>query len=287
MLTFHSALQADRMDVDARAHRRSAQRVGGAWWRPFASTQMFLFLGNSVDEARNLSVSIMSDSGKVLRQTSVPLGAHASTKLNVFVSLDTQPGAGATGSFSLRYSGSNESLVAMAGLENITNGFSETISLSEYHPERARNASVHQVVIATPGVMLGQQAPRMQFPQSTRFRPYLILHNTTRAERSVRVAATMTNNGTVVSVSLGSTRLAPGSTKAVDFSQLLEGNALMPDHGSVSRTETFSGNESDLQMEAGSVDQTGNYVLKRVRTSRTGRPHGRSATGRCSAIRTR
>jgi len=262
MLSFHSAVQADKARLDAADRQIASQRVDTTWWRPYASTELYLFLGNSTGLPKTVTVNMRSESGASLADIPVTLAPHASVKLDIFAlpkkSLDVR----SVGSLSLDYSGPPHSLVAFANLQDQTNGFSANLHLVEAHPENARVKDIHQVAVAIPGVLLGHQRAKMQFPENTFFAPYLLLHNTAQDARAISLSASYSSSGARSTVPLGTTSLPPGVSRQVDLSSLISKSSITPDQGVIDIEESFSGNDGDIASEAGSTDQTGNYVFE-------------------------
>ncbi len=122
MLSFHSALQADTARVSAEAQASLEQRVDATWWRPYASTQMFLFLGNSTDKTVEVTAHLKDDAGQLLKDFTTTLAPNASVTMDVFKAFPASPGVGSTGSVSIDYTGPPRGLVAYGGLEDQTNG---------------------------------------------------------------------------------------------------------------------------------------------------------------------
>ncbi len=107
--------------------------------------------------------------------------------------------------------------------------------------------------------MAGVQQPKMLFPARTVFTPYMVLHNTAKVSRAVSVNVSSYANGASTSVSVGKLTLLPGASCAVDFSAI---RLPATSTGSLNLEGAFSGNEGDIETEAGSVDQTGNFVFE-------------------------
>ncbi len=259
MLSFQSAPQSVRTGGSPRGPAK-LQRIESGWWKPYASTSLFAFLGNGTDTSEDVALDLRSATGVSLLHRQFHLAPHASTRFDLLGLLEVAPTTGAAGSLTLTYSGPEGGLIAEAGLEDLTNGFSHTLHLTEAHPERDHDAAPHTVTVATPGVMFGAPLARMQFPQNTSFRPFLLLHNEAAAARNITVHATWTENGAVAQRSLGILAVPSRATELFDFAPLLTGT-VKPDNGSIQLSESFSGKENDIHFEAGSTDQSGNYVF--------------------------
>ncbi len=261
MLTFHSSLQSDRANsLASTKQREKAQVVNGTWWKPYDDADMFLFLGNSSDSSKSVSVMMLSNTGQILKEQQLSLSPRASIFLNAFRMLGKPPETGDTGSLIVSASGRDRSLVALAGIQDDANGYSVNLHLYEQHPEEARKKTVGSITMATPGVMLGVPQKEMQFPVSTSFQPYLILHNTSKTSRTVQISADYRLQARQQHILLGTVTLATAGVQQFSFPTSLSGVA--PDLGTMSLSEAFNGMEGDIQVEAGSVDSTGNYVFE-------------------------
>ncbi len=108
--------------------------------------------------------------------------------------------------------------------------------------------------------MYGPARADMQFPQSTAFAPYLLLHYEAKDARTVAVTASYMQAGASKKAALATVMLQPDATQIIPLrTEAITGQ---PDLGSLQLAETFKGNEGDIQLEAGSVDGSGNYVFE-------------------------
>ncbi len=149
MLSFHSSLQTDRKDTLIASQKSKSQAIESIWWKPYAQTTLFVFLGNAADNRRDVKLTLESETGSTLASKSYSLAPHQSMRIDAFQLLKQQPEVGASGSISIQVSGPDRSLVAVGGLQDLTNGFSANLHLFEDHPELANDSSVHSITIAT------------------------------------------------------------------------------------------------------------------------------------------
>ncbi len=262
MLSFHSSLQVDITTYrNPRLSRELDQTMSCLWWRPYSSTGMFLFIGNTSDASRTVTLIIRNASGSPILSKLLYMAPHTSAKLQPFALLNDPPSVHSVGSMSISYRGPALSLVAIGGLEDVSNGFSANLHIVELHPELARSAAIQQQTLATANLMLGEQPAPMHFPLHTRFQPYLLLYNASGHPRSVSVRATYALHGVSRSQELGHLLVAGGSVSAFDLSSSPL-NGVTPDDHSVHLEQSFEGNEDDLLTQAGSVDDSGNYVFE-------------------------
>lgn len=256
MVSLYGGLHADVNDSHSSSAAQKMQHIEGMWWKPYKTTDGFIFLSNTLLKPLQATVASYDSSGISLGSKTVNLASHQSAKLLLSDLVGAQP-TGATGSLIITYTGSNYGLSAVGGLEDDTNGYSATLDLQEMHPERGRNSSVHQVVLDAPGILFGQQEPQMQFPQNTVFTPYGYLHNTSAQSRQVTITASVAGHGYPIT----SLTLAPHATEEIDYKDALK-SLKLPPTTTIDISASYTGNDGDTLMEEGSVDQTGNYVFE-------------------------
>jgi hypothetical protein len=112
------------------------------------------------------------------------------------------------------------------------------------------------------GLMIGKQRPEMQFPSATSFGLYSVLHNTSSQARQVTLSLTLAGSGAPETHGLGPITLAPSETKQVNYQDLFAAAKFFPPDGSVDLSVAYVGHDGDVEVEEGSVDQTGNYVFQ-------------------------
>ena len=103
MLSVHSAVQADKARLDVASQQSAPQRLDAIWWRPYSSTEMYLFIGNSSDTPKPVSLHLRTESASLLYDITIDVAPHASTKVNVFSLFNKSPNVGSTGSLSIEY----------------------------------------------------------------------------------------------------------------------------------------------------------------------------------------
>jgi hypothetical protein len=261
MVSFYSNLHSDVNEVHSPSASQKPEQIESLWWQPYETTSGFVVLSNTLLTPVQVAIAGYDTSGNMMGQRAVSLASHASVRLALTDVLGRQPAVGATGSFKITYQGPDNGISAVGGLEDDTNGYSATLNLEEMHPEKARDLTVHQVVLDAAGVMIGEQAPAMQFPENTFFMPYGYLHNTSTQTRSVAVSATAAGSNGPQTYAIGTVTLAPHSTQQIDYKDLLKTFSI-PLSGSMDISMSYQGHDGDVQVEEGSVDQSGNYVFE-------------------------
>jgi hypothetical protein len=190
------------------------------------------------------------------------LASHGSRWLALSDLVSSPLTVGSTGSVSIQYQGPANSISAFGGLEDDTNGYSATLHLDELHPDRVRDLTEHSVVLDGAGLMIGKQRPEMQFPSATSFGLYSVLHNMSSQARQVTLSLTLAGAGAPETHGLGQITLGPGETRQVNYQDLFAAAKFSPPDGSVDLSIAYVGHDGDVEVEEGSVDQTGNYVFQ-------------------------
>jgi hypothetical protein len=160
----------------------------------------------------------------------------------------------------VRYTGPDHGVLAYAGIEDSVSGYSASPVMLEDHLDPSR--PVHQVSLSAPGLLLGNVDPEMYFPSRTYFKPYAVLQNVSAHAIQVSMALVSPDeSGTPRTQSLGQVSLQAGETTQFDLeSQFGSANPLPNGYGHL--TASFQGQDGDLILETGSVDQTKNYVFE-------------------------
>jgi hypothetical protein len=109
--------------------------------------------------------------------------------------------------------------------------------------------------------MIGTQDPEMQFPQGTRFAPYIVLRNTSKQNLSVTVKAAYSKGSAPTELLLQNVSLPAKGVQQSDMTTLLTQVGLSNLNGYLNLEASFKGGVGDLLVATGSVDQTGTYVF--------------------------
>ena len=259
-LTITSSLLADVRKVHAAPEASSAQVTRGQWWLPTASADGYIVLENTSLTPKQATVQFSGHAGNALATQQVSLPSHASALVRLSTALGDARGTETAGGVEIHNTGPEHGVVAYAGIEDDTVGYSASPILIEDHldPERP----VHQVTLSAPGLLLGNADPAMLLPSGTYFKPYAYLHNV--SANPLRVSLSLVSPGggeTPQTRSLGQVSLQPGETSQFDFeSQFSSANPLPNGYGHL--TASFQGHDGDLQIAAGSVDQSQTYVFE-------------------------
>jgi Bacterial Ig-like domain (group 2) len=236
------------------------QVIRGTWWRPTPNSDDVIALGNTSLTAKQVQLQVSDGAGNLIVQKNVSIPSHASTLLRLNDLLSGSSNTGNAGDVTIFYSGASHAIVASASIEDAASGFSFNPHMVEevVHPEEA----VHVVTLHAPGLMLGKPDSTMLFPADTVFTPYAVLHDV--SPNPITASLSLTSNaadGTPVTRALDTIPLAPGQATKLDMSRYFNANNPVPNgygHLSVS----YTGKYNDLLFDAGSVDQSLNYVFQ-------------------------
>ncbi|MGA9672255.1 MAG: hypothetical protein WBQ94_23785, partial [Terracidiphilus sp.] len=259
-LTITSSLRADVRTVHTAPEASAAQVTRGHWWLPTTNADGYVVLENTSLYPRQASVQLSGSAGNALVTQQVSLPSHGTSVVRLSTALADARGTDKTGSVEIHYTGPDHGVVAYAGIEDDSVGYSASPILIEDHldPERP----VHDITISAPGLLLGKADPTMLFPSGTYFKPYAYLHNVSAKALQVTLSLVIPGDGDVPQTkSLGQVTLQPGQVSPFDFeSQFGSANPLPDGYGHL--TASFQGRDGDLQMSAGSVDQSQTYVFE-------------------------
>jgi hypothetical protein len=259
-ITHTSSFRADVRKVHAKPAASQAQVTRGQWWLPTANADGFLALENPSLSPKLVDVQFSGHAGKALATQQVSLPSHATTLIQFSAAFGAARGTETAGSIEIHYTGPEYGVIAYAGIEDEKVGYSASPIMIEDHLDPARPA--HQVTLNAPGLLLGDADPSMLFPSGTYFKPYAYLHNVSVNALQVTLSLISPgNDGTPQTYPLGQVSLAPGETSQFDFeSQFGTANPLPNGYGHL--TATFNGQDGDLQMSTGSMDQSQTYVFE-------------------------
>lgn len=232
----------------------------GTWWKPTKESDYVLFLGNTSLRAKDVQVRVSDHLGNLITQKVVRLASHCSALLHASDLLIGQTTAENVGDVSILYRGPQNGIVASASIEDETIGYSATPHLVEELPND--NEPAKSVTLHAPGLMVGKADPEMLFPQGTFFTPYGILHNVSARPLTVKVSFTADiPEGQPTTRLLDQLSLAAGQSLELGLSQYFGPSTPLP-NGYGHLSVAFVGKYEDLIFDAGSADQTGNYVFQ-------------------------
>lgn len=259
-LTTVSSFQADMRKVHVPAEPATPQIARGTWWLPTDNADYFVALGNSSLTTKTIQIVVSGHDGQILADTQVMLNKHAVQILHLSDILGQRNAPDKLGGIEIHYSGAQRSVVSYAGIEDEGVGYSASPFLIEDRPLPARPD--HLATISAPGIMLGRPDPAMLFPIGTVFSPFAILHNVSNHPLAVNIALdTQASAGAPQTRSLNSVNLAPGETLQYDLNSQFSQDDPLPDgYGTLSAS--FNGQDGDLRVQAGSIDQSQSYVFE-------------------------
>lgn len=238
----------------------TAQVIRGTWWLPTKDSDGFLVLENSSLLPKQVTASFTGHSANQLAQRQITLASHGTTILKFSAIFGDVRGDESDGGIEIHYSGPAYGVLAYGGIVDETHGYSASPLLWEDHLDSDR--PLHQIALSVPGLLLGKADPAMEFPSGTYFKPYALLHNTSGHRISVSVSlSTQSESGAVQTRNLAPLTVPAGATLPYDFTAQFDSSTPLPD-GYGNLTVSFLGRDGDLQLEAGSLDQTQSYVFE-------------------------
>ena len=259
-LTVTNSFQADVRQVHANPAASQAQVTRGLWWLPTANADGYLVLENPSLFTKQVDVQFSGHAGNTLATQQVSLSSHATTVISLSSALGNARGTETTGGIEIHYTGPDHGIAAYAGIEDGAVGYSASPILLEDHLDPDR--PVHAVTLSAPGLQLGNADPTMQFPSGTYFTPYTYLHNVSANPLQVSLSLVSPGADSIPQTrSLGTVTIQPEETSQFDFaSQFSAANPLPNGYGHL--TASFQGHDGDLQIAAGSADQSQSYVFE-------------------------
>ncbi len=255
-ITFHSTLSTNITQLRDPASTPSTHTLKGMWWAPHTAPAGFIALSNVTSQSLTTQLSLTNAASQAIASRAVTISPRATTLLAFQDLLSSVTDADATGTLLVTYTGVSGSIAASMGIENRTVGYSTSPKLSEVS---ASEDPAGPVELVAPGVMVGAPDPAMLFPATTVFSPYAFLQNL--SAQSIQVAVLAANNGGP-RTPLGAVTLPANGTSKVDIAGMIAraGAQLGPE--STNLLFSYNGRLGDLSVEAGSTDQTDNYVFE-------------------------
>ncbi|MGA2219749.1 MAG: hypothetical protein ABSG51_16785, partial [Terracidiphilus sp.] len=213
----HSTALADSTKVHAALKASESQQViRGTWWTPTATADGYIAIQNPSLTAKQVDVELSDHSAALLTQTTETVPVHGTVVYKLSELLGYSPNPNDSGDITIRYSGVAHGVVAAAGMEDPTTGFSSTPHLTEQHQDLTKPA--HSVTIQAPGLMVDEPDPSMLFPVGLRFVPFTVLHNVSTHPVVATISMTSeTPNGTPATRTLGTVSLAAGQSDSADY----------------------------------------------------------------------
>lgn len=103
----------------------AAMTLEGLWWRPTPNPHLFVALKNKAAQSANVAITVLDSAGSSIsaQNIAVPTQGTALTPIDM-------PVNGAVGGLRVQYSGGMDSLLAAAGIEDDTAGFSANVPLT-------------------------------------------------------------------------------------------------------------------------------------------------------------
>ena len=236
------------------------QGIETLWWRRDPGVTGFVSLANTTDKYIEDDVEATGSLGAPGDDIPVQLGPHTTQVLDLDEITGGIPGLeNQSGGLSVHYKGADGAVMMIAGLENTREGYSAT--LPPYPEPPAPSATTQLIRYGAAGMMIGNPDPMMGFPLGTRFTPYAALRNLTAKAIAVSPKVYYMAAGSPVAASLPLQILGPNETRSLDLMGMFPAS-LKGFSGTVNLEFSYPGQNGDVAMAGGSVDQSGTYVFE-------------------------
>jgi hypothetical protein len=231
----------------------------GVWWKQEPAVSAFVALSNPSSSRIPVTVQVIDDQGSELESHTVAVSPHG-TKLVQISSLDLTPRT--IGGVHITYQApSAATLLITGGLQDEVSGYSAAIPFVTLtsDPPKSFNTTITEL-----GLMVGASDPMMNFPAGTRFTPYSVVRNVTKAPMSFTPTLWWMQGGAARSYALPAITLAPNQSQALDVISYLSSAGLERYNGNFNLVLDAQGERGGLLMAAGSVDEKDTYVFEVV-----------------------
>ncbi len=158
------------------------QAYDGLWWRYGDSSAGFVALANTTDKSIGVNVDVSGLKGPV--GTSLVIGPHGTAMLALKDFFVGDPGR--VGGLHIAYSGAWGAVQVFGGLEDATKGFSVDLPVAL---RLSATDGLGTQQLAAAGVMVNQQDPLLNFPDSVSFTPYAFFRNISATPKIVHFVA--------------------------------------------------------------------------------------------------
>lgn len=264
-LTFHTSLKADINKVHVNPEAPTPQVLEGMWWKQEPNVGGFLTLLNTSMSSLAVTVELFDSQRKASLTRTAEIPSHNTVMLDLGQMLATLAPKNAAGGIRISYLGGRDALVVEGGLEDDAKGYSAPLviapSIWQSGGKPAPVAAPTTFNLGSAGLLIGEQEPMMQFPQGTRFEPYVVVRNTSKHSLTAQLAANYLRGPSPVEVPLGQIVLGPLATQQVDMKSLLAAAGIGKLNGIFNLSISYQGVGGELLAASGSVDQTLNYVF--------------------------
>lgn len=293
-LVYQSHLSADIVKVNDPAAVQSPQTLEGMWWKQDENTRCFITLTNTSKINIKATVQVFDSGATDIVNRAVVVPPHNTQFMDVTSLWGQLPYGTDQGGLRVSYTAARDALVVEGGLEDDVTGYSHVLRIAAavaqptglpFSASPVRSVSPvstpassstigspqtgmstvtppETINLDSPGIMVGAQDPNMQFPQGTRFMPYLILRNMTGSPMQVQIGANYPKGPTPTDTPLGTVTLPAEGVQQIDVKEMLAGIGLDSYNGLLNLRTSFYGSPSDIMEESGSVDQSKSYVFE-------------------------
>jgi hypothetical protein len=238
----------------------SSNTLEGVWWKHDLGITGFLGLSNVTAHEVRGSVQLIGPHGELEPDRPFDVSEHSTTIIDLNKLGVSFSGAHASaGGIRVQYDGIPGSIQEAGGLMNETEGYSAKILFWSHNPSSSAPLAIN---FGFAGLVVGKPAPMMMFPAGTIFSTYLTLRNTSAVPIKVSQLVNYMSESNPVSAALPTQVLDPFESKQVDLEPGLSALGLRNFSGNLNLELSYDGRPGDLLVSAGSVDQTGTYVLE-------------------------
>jgi hypothetical protein len=230
--------------------------VKGLWWKQESAVSGFVALSNTTSKAVPAVIAVTDNRGAALGTHSISVSPHGTKTVQLS---EFQSSPANEGGIDVSYSGAAGDIEVNGGLQDQSVGYSANLRFTQAPSPSAKTS---QLGVAALGLMVGAADPMMLFPAGTTFTPYSVLRNISDAQVTVTPTFWWMEAGTARSAPLKTFTVAPDRSRSLDVMSLAFAAGLKNFNGNVNLAFDVQGKEGGLLLEAGSVDQTNNYVFE-------------------------
>lgn len=236
----------------------------GLWWLYNSDVQPLLSLTNTSEQPLTAELSFPSKrDARPADSRPFNVAPHNTVRLSLRALAPHFPNARDAGTVRLEYEGAANALAVDGELENDQIGFSSVLPIRSVDASQALDPPApHSVTLGATGLMMGHPDAMMNFPASTVFSIYAVAANTGDDIIQVTPKLYLGMSGGSNAMSLPVMELRPGEAKRIPVTEALAGAGMSMMDGMPNLSLSYTGKESALLAAAGSVDQTGTYVLE-------------------------
>lgn len=234
------------------------QRIDGIWWKHSATVSGFVSLSNTTDQNISAQLKISGSDGTLLGAYPVLLPAHTTDVIDI---AELRLSAATAGGVQLTYHASSDSILISGGMEDISNGYSATMSFRPYVAS-VPSSTPKTSTLTELGLMTGAPDPMMLFPTGTEFSPFSVIRNVSAAPVLLIPEVFWMDQGAMHRQAMPALKIPSSQTVLLDMQTVLKQAGLSNYNGMLNLTFKTTSSPSAVLLASGSVDQTGTYVFQ-------------------------